>query len=126
MATNRKPLFAIWLLVFLVECAHCDMTFEQMMKAGETMRRVCQPKFKVTDGNLLSCLDTTFGLFVPTVTDQLNEIREKRFPEDKALKCYTNCLMEMMQSVIMTFKLQERLKISFESCRTDKEREDPV
>jgi hypothetical protein len=53
MATNRKPLLAIWLLVFLVKCAQCDMTFDQMMKAGETMRKVCQPKFKVTDGKIV-------------------------------------------------------------------------
>jgi PBP/GOBP family len=34
-----------------------------------------------------------------TVTEQLEEIRQKRFPDEKNVKCYTNCLLEMMGSI---------------------------
>lgn len=51
------------------------------------MRQACQPKFKVSD-------------------DLINGItQDKQFPEDKNLKCFVNCVLEMMQ-VMKKGKLQ--------------------
>lgn len=53
---------------------------EQMQKAGELVRSICQPKFKMSD-------------------DQANQFGQGNFPEDKNSKCYVNCILENMQSM---------------------------
>ncbi|XP_053689183.1 general odorant-binding protein 72-like [Sabethes cyaneus] len=55
-------------------------TVEQMMKTGEMMRNVCLGKTKVGE-------------------DMVNGLRESKFPDVKELKCYVNCVMEMMQTI---------------------------
>lgn len=47
---------------------------------GETFRSICKPKFKLTD-------------------DEINAVRDGNFSDNRALKCYTNCVMEMMKSI---------------------------
>ncbi|XP_065094744.1 general odorant-binding protein 72-like [Ochlerotatus camptorhynchus] len=53
-------------------------TVEQMMKTGEMIRNVCVGKMKISE-------------------DLVNVLREPSFPDNKELKCYVNCVMEMMQ-----------------------------
>ncbi|XP_058837116.1 general odorant-binding protein 72-like [Topomyia yanbarensis] len=55
-------------------------TVEQMNKAGEMMRNVCLGKTKVSE-------------------ELVNGLRESNFPDVKELKCYVNCVMEMMQTI---------------------------
>lgn len=60
---------------------------EQLQQTGVMMRQACQPKFKVSD-------------------EQVNGIsQDKQFPDDKNLKCFVNCVLEMMQ-VMKKGKLQ--------------------
>lgn len=44
------------------------------------MRAACMPKFKVSE-------------------EVANGLAQKVFPDDKVVKCYVNCIMEMMQSM---------------------------
>lgn len=50
------------------------------MKTGEMIRNVCIGKTKISE-------------------DLVNFLREPSFPDNKELKCYVNCVMEMMQVV---------------------------
>ncbi|XP_014096691.2 general odorant-binding protein 19a [Bactrocera oleae] len=56
-------------------------TEEQMISAGKLMRDVCLPKF-----NKVS----------PEVADG---IKDGNVPDTKDVKCYINCIMEMMQTM---------------------------
>lgn len=40
------------------------MTLEAMTKAGDMMRSVCQPKFKIADGMFHTCTEKLFIIFV--------------------------------------------------------------
>ncbi|XP_049296852.1 general odorant-binding protein 72-like [Anopheles funestus] len=55
-------------------------TVEQMMKSGEMIRSVCLGKTKVSE-------------------ELANGLRESKFADVKELKCYVNCVMEMMQTM---------------------------
>uniref|UniRef100_A0A182SD68 Uncharacterized protein n=1 Tax=Anopheles maculatus TaxID=74869 RepID=A0A182SD68_9DIPT len=55
-------------------------TVEQMMKSGEMIRSVCLGKTKVSE-------------------ELANGLRESKFVDVKELKCYVNCVMEMMQTM---------------------------
>ncbi|XP_004525026.1 general odorant-binding protein 19a [Ceratitis capitata] len=55
-------------------------TEEQMIAAGKLMRDVCLPKFKVP-------------------TDVADGIKDGIVPETKEVKCYINCILEMMQTM---------------------------
>ncbi|GAB0089728.1 General odorant-binding protein 72 [Sergentomyia squamirostris] len=70
------------LLVLLcgLHFANAGVTVEQMQKAGELVRSICQPKFKIDD-------------------DVANGLGKGVFPEDKNTKCYVNCIFENMQSM---------------------------
>uniref|UniRef100_A0A0K8TYL8 General odorant-binding protein 19a n=1 Tax=Bactrocera latifrons TaxID=174628 RepID=A0A0K8TYL8_BACLA len=72
--------------VFIALVLHSDQvsggaTEEQMISAGKLMRDVCLPKF-----NKIS----------PEVADG---IKEGNVPDTKDVKCYINCIMEMMQTM---------------------------
>lgn len=51
-----------------------------MQKTGEMIRNVCIGKLKVGE-------------------DLVNMLGNKQFPDNKELKCYVNCIFEMMQVV---------------------------
>uniref|UniRef100_A0A9I3A6H4 Uncharacterized protein n=1 Tax=Anopheles christyi TaxID=43041 RepID=A0A9I3A6H4_9DIPT len=51
-----------------------------MMKSGEMIRSVCLGKTKVSE-------------------ELANGLRESKFVDVKELKCYVNCVMEMMQTM---------------------------
>lgn len=61
------------------------------MKTAKLMRSVCQPKFTVSD---------------EMISDVLNGV----FAENKQLKCYMNCLLEMMQ-------VMKKGKLSMEAAK---------
>lgn len=48
-----------------------------MRKSTDVVRNVCQPKTKVSD-------------------ELVAGIQTGQFPDDKGLKCYTHCVMDMM------------------------------
>ncbi|XP_059620944.1 general odorant-binding protein 72-like [Phlebotomus argentipes] len=70
--------------VVLVLCglhlANAGVTLEQMEKAGDLVRSICQPKFKIPE-------------------DVAMNFRKGIFPEDKNSKCYVNCILENMQAM---------------------------
>ncbi|XP_058448781.1 uncharacterized protein LOC131428755 [Malaya genurostris] len=55
-------------------------TMEQMAKAGEMMRNVCIGKFKAT-------------------VEQIEALGRGEFIDSKEVKCYANCVLEMMQAM---------------------------
>nr|ALS40418.1 general odorant binding protein 19a [Zeugodacus tau] len=79
---NRFVLVAVFIaLVLRSDQVFGGATEEQMMAAGKLMRDVCLPKFnKIT----------------PEVADG---IKEGNVPDTKDVKCYINCVMEMMQTM---------------------------
>ncbi|XP_053673286.1 general odorant-binding protein 72-like [Anopheles nili] len=72
--------------VFLLICAlrmdSCwtRATLDQMAKTSAMMRSVCIGKHKASE-------------------DQVNMLGLGEFPDNKDLKCYTNCVLEMMQAM---------------------------
>uniref|UniRef100_A0A1B0DGX3 Odorant binding protein n=1 Tax=Phlebotomus papatasi TaxID=29031 RepID=A0A1B0DGX3_PHLPP len=56
------------------------VTYEQFLQNAKSLRKTCQPKHKVSD----------------ELADQLGK---KNFPEDKNLKCYVKCFLEMAQTM---------------------------
>ncbi|KAJ6636623.1 General odorant-binding protein 72 [Pseudolycoriella hygida] len=67
----------IWMALLLyISVVECGVTIEQMEKSSQMVRSVCQPKLKITD-------------------EMANGIREGKFPNDKVLKCYVHCILEM-------------------------------
>uniref|UniRef100_A0A8W7PPC8 Odorant-binding protein 8 n=1 Tax=Anopheles coluzzii TaxID=1518534 RepID=A0A8W7PPC8_ANOCL len=90
-------------------------TVEQMMKSGEMIRSVCLGKTKVAE-------------------ELVNGLRESKFADVKELKCYVNCVMEMMQTMkkgklnydasvkqidtIMPDELAGPMRAALDICRT--------
>nr|AGI04325.1 obp55 [Aedes albopictus] len=90
-------------------------TVEQMQKTGEMIRNVCIGKLKVGE-------------------DLVNMLGNKQFPDNKELKCYVNCIFEMMRVVkkgklnydaamkqidtIMPDELAEPMRVALNACRT--------
>ncbi|XP_053676284.1 general odorant-binding protein 72-like [Anopheles nili] len=89
-------------------------TVEQMLKSGEMIRSVCLGKAKVSE-------------------DLVNGLRDSQFVDVKELKCYVNCVMEMMQTMkkgklnyeasmkqidtIMPDELAEPMRRALDICR---------
>ncbi|XP_058463907.1 general odorant-binding protein 72-like [Malaya genurostris] len=121
MAKRAKLILLCW----IVTLASVDLrrgglgvdgkaTMEQMLKTGEMMRNVCLGKTKANE-------------------DQVNGLRESKFPDVKELKCYVNCIMEMMQTIrkgklnydatikqietIMPDELAEPMRVALDICR---------
>lgn len=72
-------------LVFAFLIALCDVncakiTIEQMQQAAEPISMVCTQKTKVSEDNLAN-------------------LRAGKMVDQKELKCYVNCVLEMMQTV---------------------------
>uniref|UniRef100_A0A182P8R7 Uncharacterized protein n=1 Tax=Anopheles epiroticus TaxID=199890 RepID=A0A182P8R7_9DIPT len=90
-------------------------TVEQMMKSGEMIRSVCLGKAKVSE-------------------ELVNGLRDSKFVDVKELKCYVNCVMEMMQTMkkgklnydasvkqidtIMPDELAGPMRAALDICRT--------
>lgn len=86
--------FSVALLVLFLgpTPSHGALTMEQMAESAAMMRQACQPKTKASD------------------TD-IDNIRENKiFAENKEIKCFVNCVLEMMQ-VMKKGKLQQESAI---------------
>uniref|UniRef100_A0A1B0CD49 Uncharacterized protein n=1 Tax=Lutzomyia longipalpis TaxID=7200 RepID=A0A1B0CD49_LUTLO len=88
-------LASLVVLLIGLKIANAGVTFEQMQKAGELVRSICQPKFKMSD-------------------EQANGFGKAQFPDDKNSKCYVNCILENMQSM-------KRGKFQFEATKKQAE-----
>ncbi|XP_058817472.1 uncharacterized protein LOC131680778 [Topomyia yanbarensis] len=89
-------------------------TMEQMAKASEMMRNVCIGKFKAT-------------------VEQVDALGRGEFADTKEIKCYVNCVLEMMQAIrkgkvnadaaikqidmLIPPEIGEPTKVAFDSCR---------
>lgn len=58
-----------------------------MAESAAMMRQACQPKTKATDSDI-------------------NGIKDKVFPENKEIKCFVNCILEMM-TIMKKGKVQQ-------------------
>lgn len=52
------------------------MNHEQMKKTTTMFRSICQPKFKISD-------------------ELINGMRIGNYPDDRVLKCYCNCMLDI-------------------------------
>lgn len=82
-------------LIFVAAFAFCEVscakiTLEQMQQASEPIRMVCIQKTKVSE-------------------ELLANLRAGKLDDQKELKCYVNCVIEMMQMVRMV-ELTSRLQ----------------
>lgn len=77
----RSLIFISLFAICQVNCA--KITIEQMQQASEPIRMVCIQKSKVSEDVLLN-------------------MRAGKLDDQKELKCYVNCVLEMMQVVRKT------------------------
>ncbi|CRK94609.1 CLUMA_CG008109, isoform A [Clunio marinus] len=84
MSTNAIYIFGFFIIICGVNCA--KVTVEQMKQATEPIRKVCITKTKVGE-------------------DALSDLRSGVVQDKKELKCYVNCVLEMIQ-IIKKGKLQ--------------------
>jgi hypothetical protein len=75
---SRSLVFSFLIALCDVNCA--KITIEQMQQAAEPIRLVCIQKSKVSE-------------------DALASMRAGKLEDQKELKCYVNCVLEMMQTV---------------------------
>ncbi|KAJ9575544.1 hypothetical protein L9F63_007585 [Diploptera punctata] len=80
-----EPRIVSTLCVLLVLCAcaresYAAMTMAQVKQAMGMLRKSCQGKNDVT-------------------TEMVEGLQQGNFPDEKGLKCYTKCIMGMMQSL---------------------------
>lgn len=79
MFSITKSLGFVFLITLSnVNCA--KITLEQMQQASEPVRMVCIQKTKVSE-------------------EMLASLRAGKLEDQKQLKCYVNCVLEMMQTV---------------------------
>ncbi|XP_055546018.1 general odorant-binding protein 72-like [Wyeomyia smithii] len=113
----RRAFFRVILalVVSSVMLIESKSTMEQMAKASEMMRTVCIGKFK------------------PTV-EEVDGLGRGEFAESKEVKCYANCVLEMMQAIrkgkvnadaaikqidmLIPPEIGEPTKAAFDTCRT--------
>lgn len=90
---------SLTIIIFIaipINFVSCKMTMDQMKQSGLMFRNICQPKLKVSD-------------------ELLDKLRNGDFVEDKSLKCYTNCMLEIMQIVKKGKLLYESVKKQIET-----------
>lgn len=80
---SKRIIFIFLLTAYGVNCA--KITMEQMQQASDPIRLVCIQKSKVTEDVLLN-------------------MRAGKLDDIKELKCYVNCVLEMMQVVRKTLR----------------------
>jgi hypothetical protein len=78
--TNFLVRFLILIAFKFVLVENASITIEQMRQLVEPVKLVCIPKTKVSQ-------------------DALTKLSNKIVDDSKELKCYVNCLFEMMQIV---------------------------
>lgn len=79
MFIKARNLFCIFLIA-ISDVNGAKITVEQMQQASEPIRMVCIQKTKVSE-------------------DALANMRAGKLEDQKELKCYVNCVLEMMQTV---------------------------
>lgn len=79
MFSIAKSLVLISALAF-VQVDSVRITIEQMQQAAEPVKMVCLQKTKVSE-------------------ELVENLRAGKLDDQKELKCYVNCVMEMMQTV---------------------------
>ncbi|XP_077283127.1 uncharacterized protein LOC143909099 [Arctopsyche grandis] len=72
--------YTMLVLILIFSSVSEAMTKSQLKQAGKLMRNVCQPKNKVTN-------------------EQVDNIKNGEFIDDKNVKCYIACIFTMAQSV---------------------------
>lgn len=77
----------MFVLISQYQISGAKITIEQMEQAAAPVRMACIGKTKVSE-------------------DLLASMREGKFEDSKELKCYINCVLEMMQTV------SERINVS--------------
>lgn len=76
-----KAKFKILYLIFFAAAVSCaKITLEQMKQSTEPIRMVCVQKSKVSE-------------------DLLASLKDGKLEDQKELKCYVSCVLEMMQMV---------------------------
>ena len=91
-AQNKMKSFSIVIMFVLIsqyQISGAKITLEQMEQAAAPVRMACIGKTKVSE-------------------DLLAAMRKGTFDDSKELKCYINCVMEMMQTV--SLRKKERKK----------------
>lgn len=81
-------------LIFLIALCNVNcakLTIEQMQQAAEPVRMMCIQKTKVSE-------------------DVLANMKAGKLEDQKELKCYVNCVLEMMQTV------RKRLSVVNNTC----------
>jgi PBP/GOBP family len=86
---SRSLIFTF--LIALCNVNGAKITLEQMQQATEPIRLVCMQKSKVSE-------------------DALATLRAGKLEDQKELKCYVNCVLEMMQTV------RKRLSVVNNTC----------
>ncbi|XP_059621568.1 general odorant-binding protein 72-like [Phlebotomus argentipes] len=71
---------AVIFLLAIVTLVFAGVTHDQFQQSAKIMRNTCQPKFKVPD-------------------ELVNKLSQGVFPEDKNLKCFVNCFLEIAQTM---------------------------
>lgn len=80
MISMRRTLVFFSFLIALCDVNCAKITIEQMQQAAEPIRLVCIQKSKVSE-------------------ETLANMRAGKLEDQKELKCYVNCVLEMMQTV---------------------------
>ncbi|XP_055903463.1 general odorant-binding protein 19a [Eupeodes corollae] len=81
MSCLLKFILKIGIFACFVDYSMAGATEDQMMSAGKLMRDVCLPKFSKVS---------------PEVADNIGK---GIMPDEKDVKCYINCILEMMQTI---------------------------
>nr|AKW47201.1 odorant binding protein 4 [Chrysopa pallens] len=114
MFDRSKLVFLICLIVGNNLYYTYALTEAQMASTANLMRKMCQPKTKVTD-------------------EQINNFHKGVFDDDKKMMCYMNCILETMKIIkngkldmsaveqqmpTLPKKYQESTKKSIEECKS--------
>lgn len=87
-----------------------QLTLAQLKNTGKVMKNVCQPKNNVTHGTIISFIYCLYTMWLNNIefSDQIKNIQKGDFPEDRNVKCYIACILQMARMVrIFPFKTSE-------------------
>lgn len=98
---NMTRIKLLTLGILIVCCSIKDVksevTMEDMAKASNLMKQACLPKFKIPESKLWFSISSSSKISLKEISDILEDTKKNIFAEDRQLKCYINCMLEMMQ-----------------------------
>ncbi|XP_044742224.1 general odorant-binding protein 72-like isoform X2 [Chrysoperla carnea] len=98
MTDRPKAMFLICLIIVNNLYYTFALTEAQMASTAKLMRKMCQPKTKVTD-------------------EQIDNFHKGVFDDDKKMMCYMNCILETMKIIpTLPKKYQESTRKSMDEC----------